>query len=532
MVLAGVMWAPGTAQGATCSATDGASLTTKLADATCSFITLAPGTYTSPSGFTAPARSVTISGPGANSATITRDPGAGPVFTVPVPGGLPPDTFSLSGVTIGGTSNGAALNVTGAGVTSLDNDLIDANTNSANGAGITFSGGTLNVSNSLIAGNTTSGNGGGFENTSATGTATFSQVLFAENGSTGSGGGGAFDTATIGATTNFKNVTFTENHANADGGAVRSGAAGLATTTLNNVTIANNVANNDNSGGGDGGGISNSGGTVRIGNSIVANNLALGGGSPDCDSAVPSPLTRLGYELIRDVTGCTFGGVGDDPITGYQTIVDPLLGSLGANGGALAGGPPMLTMALLVGSPAVNTGNPAAPTGASGTCEGLDQRNRQRQITTLNARCDLGAYEAQPASCHNIFLTIGIGQATPVQLDCSGDPFVYTIVSPPANGALSGFDSMTGDVTYTPNAGFAGTDAFSYQGVNGPLHSSTTTVTFSVKGPVQPTPSVPQPAPAPFDLKAAIRKCKRQVPKGPKRKKCIKKAKKRARNLA
>jgi hypothetical protein len=41
--------------------------------------------------------------------------------------------------------------------------------------------------------------------------------------------------------------------------------------------------------------------------------------------------------------------------------------------------------------------------------------------------------------------------------------------------------------------------------------------------------AAPQPPPIPaFNLKAAIKKCKKKFPKGPKRKKCIKRAKKRA----
>ena len=160
------------------------------------------------------------------------------------------------------------------------------------------------------------------------------------------------------------------------------------------TAIANNTANNDNSGGGDGGGLSNDGGTIKIGNSIVANNLAFGGGNPDCNSSNPNPLTRLGYELIRDPTGCNFGGTGDTT-SGYLSGIDPLLGGLASNGGALANGPPLQTMALLVGSPAVNAGNPATPTGSGGTCETIDQRSRSRSTSP----CDLGAYEAQPATC-------------------------------------------------------------------------------------------------------------------------------------
>ena len=504
---------PAGAQADACAATDGPSLTADLVHVNCSVITLAAGTYTSASGFTAPPRSVTIAGPGVASANITRT-GAGHVFTVPAGA-----TLSLGNVALDGATNGAGLSVSGSGVASVSDSAIVGNTSSSDGAGIAFSGTTLTVSNSEISGNTTSGNGGGFENSGA-GTATFHEVLFTQNASTGTGGGGAADVSGLLGTANFKNVTFTANQADADGGALRSSAL-TGTTNLNNVTMASNTADHDNSGGGDGGGVSNSGGTVKVGNSILANNSATGGGAPDCDSAVASPLTRVSYELIRNATGCTFGGTGDTA-TGYQTGVDPLLGPLASNGGTLQ------TMALLVGSPAVNAGNPAAPAGTGGTCEVVDQRISPRRTGVLP--CDLGALEVQRAICHNIFQTIGVGQATPVTLSCSGDPFVYSIAGPPAHGSLSGFDPLTGAVTYTPDPGFTGTDSFGYAAVNGPLSSSGWTATFSVKGPGQLSPNTPlKPLPG-FNLKKALKRCKK-VPKGPKRRKCVKKAKKRAKNV-
>jgi fibronectin-binding autotransporter adhesin len=505
---------PSAAQADACSATDGASLTSKLADPTCDFISLAAGSYTSASGFTAPARTVEVAGPGASTANITRT-GAGDVFTVPTGA-----TLSLGGVSLGGASNGAGLAVTGTGAATLSNAVVSGNTSSSSGAGIAFSGATLNVSNITISGNLTTANGGGFEN-SGVGTANFHEVLFTQNTATGSGGGGAADTSGLGSMTNLKNAVFTANHASADGGAVRAGATGAANTNLNNVTIAGNVADNDNSGGGDGGGISNSGGIVSIGNSIVANNTALGGGAPDCDSAVASPLTRTGYELIRNATGCTFGGA--DTTTGYLTGVDPLLGVLGFHGGTLP------SMPLLPGSPAVNAGSPATPTGSGGTCETVDERSRVRTAAAV-LPCDLGAFEVQPAVCHSIFMTIGIGAVTAISLDCSGDPFLYSIATAPTHGSLSGFDPVTGHVTYAPAAGFAGTDSFTFKAVNGPLSSGSSSVTFSVKGPTSPTPNAPAPAGKGFDLKAAIKRCKTRVPKGPKRAKCIKKARKRAKN--
>jgi hypothetical protein len=503
---------PSSAAADACSATDGPSLTTSLADANCDFIALGAGTYTSASGFTAPARTVSIAGPGASSTTITRS-GAGNVLTVPTGA-----TLALSGVTLSGATNGAGMSVSGTAVATLSNSAVTGNTSSANGGGIAFSGLTLNVSDTLIGGNSTTGNGGGVENSGA-GTATLQQVLFTQNVSTGSGGGGAADASGAVGTTNLKNVTFTANQANADGGAVRSAMAG-ATTNLNNVTIAGNIADHDNTGGGDGGGISNTGGTVNLGNSIVADNTATGGGAPDCDSAVGSPLTRTGYELIRDATGCTFG-VGDST-TGYQTGVNPLLGVLAGNGGTLQ------TMTLLAGSPAVNAGNPASPTGTGGTCEPIDQRHRVRTSAAV-VPCDLGALEIQPAICHSFSQSTGMGMAAPITLDCNGDPFLYSIAANPSHGSLSGFNATTGSVTYTPAGGFSGTDAFTYRGVNGPVASSAATVILSVKGPVSPTPNAPGVREPGFDLKAAIKRCKARAPKGPKRTRCIKKARKRAR---
>src|SRR5262249_21126941 len=48
---------------------------------------------------------------------------------------------------------------------------------------------------------------------------------------------------------------------------------------------------------------------------------------------------------------------------------------------------------------------------------------------------------------------------------------------------------------------------------------------FALLSPPGPTPAAPAPA---FNLKAAIKKCKKKFPKAPQRKRCIKKAKKRA----
>ena len=61
----------------------------------------------------------------------------------------------------------------------------------------------------------------------------------------------------------------------------------------------------------------------------------------------------------------------------------------------------------------------------------------------------------------------------------------YSIVMPPANGVLSGTAPF---YFYTPNAGFAGVDSFTYKANDGGLDSNTATVTLTVlPAPVAPT---------------------------------------------
>jgi hypothetical protein len=104
----------------------------------------------------------------------------------------------------------------------------------------------------------------------------------------------------------------------------------------------------------------------------------------------------------------------------------------------------------------------------------------------------MGAFEVRPATCQNKGVTTGAGQAVAIALVCSGDPFVYQIVSNPANGFLSGFNATTGSVTYTPNPIFAGTDPFTYRAVNGTTVSNTATVNVTTTTAPIPPQTQPQ----------------------------------------
>jgi hypothetical protein len=519
-----------------CNVTDGAGLSAALGNADCDPINLAPGTYTSTSAFT-PNHDVTIAGSGTPITTLTRST-AGDIFAVAG------NAVSLSGVTISSAASGSASTIAAGNavdVTNSSSDLtlagvvITGNSNSdgVGAAGIFFDDGDLTVSDSVIRNNTATGfQGAGVLNSSSTGTATFNRVLFQDNSSTGAGGGGGISSDTNGSVTDLNNVTLTGNQATGDGGATRVGNPNVQ-FNLSNVTIAGNTADSDDAGSGDGGGIFIVGtppATSTTRNSIIANNTdrsSSGNNHPDCSTGMTTPLILVGYNLIRDTTGCSVFG----DTMNFTTGVDPLLGPLANNGGSTQ------TMALLPGSPAINGGNPSTPTGSSPTCETTDQRSRSR-ISSAVMPCDMGAFEVQPATCISLFKTLSPGQSVSVQLSCTGDPFNYEVDSPP-HGTFSGFDPATATGTYTPDAGYTGLDSLHYRAVTGPpsdpdaITSTDGIVTFQIRAPFVPPTSTTQTTGsgpgAGFDLKAAIKRCKKKHPKGSKkRKNCIKKAKRKA----
>ena len=69
-------------------------------------------------------------------------------------------------------------------------------------------------------------------------------------------------------------------------------------------------------------------------------------------------------------------------------------------------------------------------------------------------------------------------------LDPNSDPLTAVKVSSPANGTLT--LNANGSFTYSPNAGFSGTDSFTYKANDGQADSNTATVTITVKDTTKP----------------------------------------------
>ena len=184
-------------------------------------------------------------------------------------------------------------------------------------------------------------------------------------------GGGIHNEGTL----TITNSTVSGNSSTAGGGGIHNLGAGSA--TLNNVTIADNSS-----------GLSHAGASLSISNSLIANNTGF-----ECAGTI----TSGGYNLIGDTTGCTFSST-----TGDQLDVDPLMGTLQANGGQTA------THLISVVSPAADGGNPQTPGSGGNSCEPTDQRGDTRPKNVDNdgfAQCDIGAFEATGAAevaCPNV----------------------------------------------------------------------------------------------------------------------------------
>jgi len=255
----------------------------------------------------------------------------------------------------GGVANAGDLTVSGS--TIQGNRAIGRGMLPGDGGGLANeAGGVAVITDTFIKLNAAGGRGGGILND---GGLTVSTSAIKVNAAVAPGGGIA-SSGMLG----LVNTTVSTNSTAAAGG----GIATSGTVSLNNVSVVFNTS------AGEAGGITQEGGTVTLGNTILAGNTAATGA--ECTGT----LASAGYNLFGDLAGCTLGG----DSTGNLVGQDPRLAPPAANGG------PTPNHALLAGSPAINAGSPAPPGSADGACATTDQRGVPRP---QGGRCDIGAYE-------------------------------------------------------------------------------------------------------------------------------------------
>ncbi|MGH7801374.1 MAG: autotransporter domain-containing protein [Thermodesulfobacteriota bacterium] len=377
-------------------------------------INLAAGTYTltavnnntdGPNGLPSITSNITINGAGDSTTIIERALGMNQpffrIFHVAAAGNLTLDGLTITGgfaptsidsvffSHAGGgifLNNGGTVNITNSTISgntadndgggifnsgnmTITNSTINNNEAVESGGGIENADGTITITNSTISDNTAGVEGGGINNNVQEGTSIITVTNSTISGNTAVEGGGIEN---LDGTVNITNSTISDNMAtHSDGGGIGNFVSG--TINMNNVTITNNNA----SGGGSGLFTSNEpGSAVNISNTIIAQNTGS-----DCEGTFNSQ----GFNLIQTVpVNCSI--VGD--LTGNIIGQDPLLGPLANNGGHTQ------THALLLGSPAIDAGNPDPPDGVPPRCETTDQRGITRP---QGPRCDIGAFEAQGA---------------------------------------------------------------------------------------------------------------------------------------
>ena len=334
------------------------------------------------------------------------------------------------GATIG-LFSGGGIAFYDAGASSIVTSRIDNNTASNGGGGI-YMGGTaapptsivLTITNSRIDDNTGPGGAGimSFRPLLIVGSLVRANVDTA----TTTGGGGISSQSSL----TLINSTLSDNSTANSGGGMLVGSGSAA--SLYNVTITDNIADSDASGQGDGGGIRIAAGTVSLGNSIIAANID---GStipvqPDCSGT----FTSLDYNLIEDATGCTLNSATTHNLVGVKAQ----LGLLKDNGG------PTLTHALLVGSPAIDAGNPKGCQDDKGYLK-ADQRGYIRPVDGNGdgtARCDIGAFEA---------LSPGAPTATPTRTPTATATATRTSTATPTRtSTATATATRTSTATATP----------------------------------------------------------------------------------
>lgn len=111
-------------------------------------------------------------------------------------------------------------------------------------------------------------------------------------------------------------------------------------------------------------------------------------------------------------------------------------------------------------------------------------------ITGINGVLDLAGSNSPPVATSQT-VTTAAGSAKSITLaatDTNGDSLTYSIVTPPAHGALGPLTGTPPTVTYTPTSGYSGSDSFTFKAHDGKADSNSATVSITVTPPTTSKP--------------------------------------------
>jgi CSLREA domain-containing protein len=314
--------------------------------------------------------SVNIVGLGAKNTVIDAQHNSRVFEVAASAGNVELDALTITGgTTTANLASGGGILFESPGTLTLKNDAVTGNAltgTSARGAGIFTNTGALTVLSSTISGNTTTGDGGD------------GGGIFSENGAV-----------------TLSNSTLAGNSVSgyhADGAGLYTDGTG-AGVTLTNSTVSANV---DTGGNATGGAVSVVRGSIVLANSIVSGNTISSGSAPDVGfgNYHGSATFSASHSLIGVNNGTPLAPapVGSPDANGnfvgtFGSPVDARLGPLDDNGGQTQ------TMALLLGSPAINAGDNALALAPDGTPLKTDQRGAGFP-RIVGGTVDMGAYES------------------------------------------------------------------------------------------------------------------------------------------
>lgn len=297
-------------------------------------------------------------------------------------------TVTVVSSTFSGNSAYGGGGITNGGTLTLDSCNFSGNLGSSGGGGGIYNYGTLTVVNTTLRANS-AGGGGGIINWLG-GTATVYNCTLCSNSASDGGGIFNYGTLTVDSSTvsgnnstgdaggienrgtlTAQNCTLTGNSAGPVGGAISNSG----TMTLDNSTLSGNSVWDI---GGLGAGIYTRG-TSTLNNTIVAANFA--GRPDDINGNLANSSSHNLIGVDTNLSGIS-NGINGNRIGTAAAPINPMLGALQDNGG------PTQTVALLLGSPAINAGdNRLIPAGVT-----TDQRGiGYARIDT--GTVDIGAFE-------------------------------------------------------------------------------------------------------------------------------------------